>query len=518
MYRIQKYWELGVLVVITLATRLYLLRVYDIELSQDGFEAVRTLTIWQTQGVAALPRDLLDRALLHPLYMLVLATWRVLIPASFDFYLAARFLSTLLACVAVVLLFQLTRDAYGKLAAWCATLFLVFAPSFLWESIAILSSTLFLALYLAVLRDVLAARYARAFVVGWLAALVRYEGVVLIALTFVVLGIRDLCARHFHRNEWWIGIGTVVAFPLTLVVGSVLATGNPLQFISAQSMAGIWLRFLAPGDFFKRGAFFITQYPALFPLPIVWLGVLGVFIALLTQRTRATMLLLLTTVLYVIFFELLVFFNYTTLETRFLMYPGLPLLIFAGVTLASVWSFFHRFDASRLFARSLFRSFALARLTSHVFRFAFFALLVVLLVQSYQQGERGLRFVYNSQISMREMAAEIAQIFPKHRRVNVLAYGGTSGALDIFARQHGLELAFTEFRFAPDENPEQYIIQHQIEFVIYPVGNAFAKAKYPYLMHFETQTHDGVTFQPIVQFATASDNQLYSLWAVTIQQ
>ena len=165
-HRIQKHWELGALIGITLLTRLYLLRVYDIELSQDGFEAVRTLTIWQTQGIAALPHDLLDRALLHPLYMLVLAAWRVLIPAPFDFYLAARFLSTLFACVAVVLLFQLTRDAYGRLAAWCAALFLVFAPSFLWESIAILSSTLFLALYLAVLRALLAERYARAFALG----------------------------------------------------------------------------------------------------------------------------------------------------------------------------------------------------------------------------------------------------------------------------------------------------------------------------------------------------------------
>lgn len=331
-------WESLLLVLMTLGTRLYLLRVYDIELSQDGFAAVRTLTIWQTQGLSALPHDLLDRVLLHPLYMLLLGVWRVLIPASFDFYLAARLLSTLFACVAIVLLFRFTRSAFGRVAAWCATLFLVLAPTLLWESIAILSSTLFLALYIAVLLALLQARHMLAFGLGLLAALVRYEGVVLIALTFSVLLIRDVRARQFRRNDWLVGLALTLAFPLTLIAGSVWVTGDPLQFIGVQSMASIWLRFLAPGDFFKRGTFFITQYPALFPAPIVGLGVVGILIALFIQRTRATMLLLLLSALYILFFELLVFFNYTTLETRFLMYPGLPLLVFAGVTLTSLWS------------------------------------------------------------------------------------------------------------------------------------------------------------------------------------
>ena len=112
------------------------------------------------------------------------------------------------------------------------------------------------------------------------------------------------------------------------------------------------------------------------------------------------------------------------------------------------------------------------------------------------------------------MADELAQILPKNQRVNVLAYGGTSGALDMFARRYSIDLAFTEFRFAPDENPEQYIIDNKIQYIIYPVGNAFAKAKYPYLARFDEQTRNGVTFNPVSQFATKTDNQLYSIWAV----
>jgi len=54
------------------------------------------------------------------------------------------------------------QRAFGEIAAWCAALFLAFAPSFLWESIAILSSTLFLAFYLAVLLALWQARYRRA--------------------------------------------------------------------------------------------------------------------------------------------------------------------------------------------------------------------------------------------------------------------------------------------------------------------------------------------------------------------
>lgn len=500
MHLILSRWRWLVLIAITLAVRLYLLSRFDVELSQDGFEAVRTLTIWQIQGVAGLPRELLDRALLHPLYMLILGAWRILVPASFDFYLAARFLSTIFACIAVVLLFEFTMRAFGEIAAWCAALFLAFAPSFLWESVAILSSTLFLAFYIAVLLALLQSRYRLAALLALLAALIRYEGVVLIALTFVMLFIRDVRARKFHRDDWLVGVMLAFAFPLALIAGSLLATGNPFQFIGAQSMASIWLRFLAPGDFLKRGTFFITQYPALLPAPIVWLGVAGIIIALSRFRTRGTGLLLLIATLYLIFFELLVFLNYTTLETRFLMYPGLPLIVFAGVALAQVQSF----------------------KPGRVPRFTFYALLaalvIVLCLLSFQQGDAGMRFVYNSQISMRQMADEIAQIFPKHQRVNVLAYGGTSGALDLFARQRGIELAFTEFRFAPDENPEQYIIDNQIQFVIYPVGNAFAKAKYPYLARFEEQTHRGVTFKPLTQFATSSDNQLYSIWAIAMTQ
>ncbi len=435
--------------------------------------------------------------------MLVLGVWRVLVPASFDFYLAARLLSTLFACVAIVLVFEFTRRAFGEIAAWCAALFLAFAPSFLWESIAILSSTLFLAFYIAVLLALLQSRYRLAMLMALLAALIRYEGIVLIALTFVMLFVRDFRTRRFQRDDWLICAMLALAFPLVLVAGSLLATGNPLQFIGAQSMASIWLRFLAPGDFLKRGAFFITQYPALLPAPIVWLGVAGIIVALMTHRTRATGLLLLVAALYVLFFELLVFLNYTTLETRFLMYPGFALIVFAGVALAQV------------------ASYAL-RITHYALRMAYSVVLMLsvgtLLVASYQQGDAGIRFVYNSQISMREMADEIAQIFPKHQRVNVLAYGGTAGALDLFARQRGIELAFTEFRFAPDENPEQYLIDNQIQFIIYPVGNALAKAKYPYLARFEEQTQRGVTFKPLTQFATSADNQLYSIWAISLSQ
>ncbi|MCI0478812.1 MAG: hypothetical protein L0Y55_21420 [Anaerolineales bacterium] len=82
---LKQYWEWLILIAVTLTTRLYLLRVYDIELSQDGFDAVRTLTIWQTQGVSAVPRDLIDRFILHPLYMLLLAALRIVTPASIDF-------------------------------------------------------------------------------------------------------------------------------------------------------------------------------------------------------------------------------------------------------------------------------------------------------------------------------------------------------------------------------------------------------------------------------------------------
>jgi hypothetical protein len=492
---LRNHWNWVALVAVVVVTRLYLLRVYDIELSQDGFEAVRTLTIWQTHGASAVPRDLIDRFILHPLYMLLLAALRIITPASIDFYFAARLLSSLIACIAIIVLFEFTRRAFGKIAAWFAALFLAFAPSFLWESIAILSSTLFLALYLAVLLALLQSRYRLAASLALLAALTRYEGIVLIALTFLLLFVRDRRERKFHSADWLICGAFAAGFPLTLMATGALATGNALQFLGSNSMAAIWLRFMAPGDFAKRGAFFVTRYPALFPTPIVWLGVAGAAIALLRRRMRATGLLFLAGVFYLLFFETLVWFNYTTLEVRFLMYPGLPLLVFAGLACHIAFQAVSRI--SRLGANA-----------------ALTIIVIGLCALSYQQGGAGLQFQYNSQSSMREMADELTNFIPPNQPTNVLAYGGTSGALDMLAQQRGIELEFTEFRFAPDENPEQYIVDHKIQFVIYPVGNAFAKAKFPYLARFETQTHGAVTFTPLTQFATTTDNQLYSIWSV----
>jgi hypothetical protein len=491
---LKSHWDWLALTAIALATRFYLLSVYDVEMSQDGFAAVRTLMIWQTQGAGAVPHDLSDRFILHPLYMLLLAALRIVTPASMDFYFAARLLSSLIACVAMIVLFEFTRRAFGRIAAWIAALFLAFAPTFLWESVAILSSTLFLALYLAVLLALLQSRYRLAAFFALLAALTRYEGVVLIALTFLLLLVRDVRERKFRRGDWLACLAFAFAFPVTLMATGGLATSNALQFLGSNSMAAIWLRFLAPGEFSKRAAFFLMQYPALFPVVIVWSGIVGAVVALIRQRTRATALLFLVAVLFLLFFETLVWLNYTTLEVRFLMYPGLPLLVFAGLALNTL----HNWNK-------------IPRLIVNV---GLPIIVAVLCAVSYQQGDTGMQFMYNSQSSMREMADELAQVIPPNQPTNVLVYGGTSGALDLFARQRGIQLSFTEFRFAPDDDPEQYIVDNKIQFVIYPVGNAFAKAKYPYLARFETQTHSAVTFQPLTQFATTTDNQLYSIWSV----
>jgi hypothetical protein len=260
-------------------------------------------------------------------------------------------------------------------------------------------------------------------------------------------------------------------------------------------MASIWLRFLAPGDFWKRAQFFLTQYPALFPAPIVWLGVAGALLTVWRHRTRATTLLFAASALYLLFFETLVWFNYTTLEVRFLMYPGLPLLVFAGIALADA-----RVAAARF-----------SRAGSYL---AVGIVVLGLLASSYAQGDLGMQFVYKMHASQREVAAELAPLVPPHEPTNVLIYAGVSGALDYYARQRDLQLAFTYFRFAPDAAPEQYLAARQVQFVVYPVGNAFAKAKFPELVQFETQTRGAVTFQPLTQFTTTLDSQRYSIWRV----
>ena len=95
-------------------------------------------------------------------------------------------------------------------------------------------------------------------------------------------------------------------------------------------MAAIWLRFLAPGDFFNAPRFSLRVFRALSRLRSFGSVSRARSVAIIRHRTRVTGLLFLTGALYLLFFETLVWLNYTTLEVRFLMYPGLPLLVFAS--------------------------------------------------------------------------------------------------------------------------------------------------------------------------------------------
>ncbi len=218
-------------------------------------------------------------------------------------------------------------------------------------------------------------------------------------------------------------------------------------------------------------------------------------VALIWFRSRATWLFIATALSYWLFFETLVWLNYTTLEVRFLMYPALPLMMF--------WCW------------------GIGILAGYVRKYSRWLPIVVLLFMvafdiqgGLESSIKGMRYLYNSYASQHEVADELAQIIPAHQPTDVLAYTGVAGALDYFARQHGLDLTFNDFRFAPDDAPERYITDHQLRFVIHPRGNAFAKAKFPYLAQFETQTHNGVTFRPLTQFATTLDNQMWSIWAL----
>ena len=263
-------------------------------------------------------------------------------------------------------------------------------------------------------------------------------------------------------------------------------------------MAALWLRALAPGDFLSRAPFFLTQYDQLMPAAVSWLGLSGVGLAILRHRSRTVALLIATSLLFLVFFEMLLWFDYITLAVRFLMYPAFPVLAFAGVALS---------EARR----------ALARVTGwRVPSAALFAgVLLVLAVASYQQGMAGMRFIYNMHASQRQIADELTSIIPANQPTNVMIYAGVSGALDMFARQRNLQLAFSYFRYAPDDHPEQYLLDRHVQFIVYPVGNAFAAAKYPYLARFEEQKRGAVTFRPLGQITTSADGQLYIFWAVS---
>jgi hypothetical protein len=413
-------WRGTLLVLLALAPRLHLIRVFDVELSNDGFDAVNTLSILRTQGVAAVPRELADRFILHPLYMLLLGTLRVVTPNSVDFYLVARVFSALLACLAVCLMFHFARSAFSEGAAWVAALFLAFAPSFLRESASILSSTLFLSLYIAVLVALVGNRYRLAAFLAFLSAITRYEGAVLVGLVLLLLLIRDLRRRRMQVADWLTCLSGALAVPLTILGASWLAAGDPFEFLGAQSMAAVWLRFMAPGDFLSRAAFFVTRYDALFPTPVVWLGVAGMLAAVAAHRCRATAILLATSGLYGVFFWVLAWLNYTTLETRFLMYPGLPLLVFAGLVLNDARQPLERLVSCWMGSGAQGGAAPRRLAIRGDSALAVVAVVGILLVQSYQQGVAGMTFVYNMHAARRQVAEELGRLLPRNQPTNVV--------------------------------------------------------------------------------------------------
>jgi len=488
----------GLLILITLLPRLWLLHEFDVELSNDGFDAIKTLVIARSEGLAAVPRSLVERFVLHPLYMALLFALRLLTPPAVDFYVVARLFSTAMACAAVLVMFRLVRHAFGERSAWYASVLLAFAPTFLWESAAIISSTLFLILYLSVVYALALQRYRLAACLAFFSALTRYEGVVLLGLVLLALSVRDAHSRRLDIKTWLVCLGLAVCAPLVILGASWVMVGNPLGFFGAQSMAGIWLRVIAPGTSVQRGAFFVTRYADLLPLPVVVLGAAGIVLALWRHRKRPLWLLLALLALYLLFFEVLVLLDYTTLEVRFLMYPGLPLLVLAGVVLSEAWEWLLRLVAQKPFSEVVIGG-----------------VLAVLVVMSYRQGTAGMRWTYNGYASQREVVDQLLEFIPPKRPTNVLVYGGTAGALDYFARQENLDLSLYWFRFASEDEPEQFLLDEGISFLIYPANNPFAESKYPYLAQAGAQTRGPVKFEPLTQFETSLDHQAYVIWGAS---
>ena len=518
-----------VVYVVALAPRLYLLARYELELSEDGFAAVKTVHILQTQGFAALPTNLVDRFLLHPLYMSLLGALRLVVPSSADFFVPARLLSVLIASIAVVLMFECVRRSFGELAGWIAALLLSFVPTFLWESISIISSALFLSLYLAVWLALLQERYRVAALLGYLAAMTRYEGLVLIALIALFLLVRDLRRHSFVARDWLAVLGSACAFALSLLALGWLWEGNPLQAFQANAMAAVWLRTLAPADWVGRAQYFIMGYPKLFPLALIWIGIAGAVLAVSRHRGRATLLLLVTFVVYVLFDETLVWFDLTTLEERFLLYPALPFLAFAGLGIAEAyrlamrlgrapWSAGPGLSDRRADSGEPGATKPLRRAPSRLVTCAAASLALVILLasfskESWQRANAGMLWIHGNHASQEEVADQLAAVIPAHQPARIVVYAGTSNVLEHFARQRGLDLHMSFFRFIPEDGAEQFLLDSGVEYVLFPRGNGFARAKYPYLDQSERQPHAAVTFVPIVQFTTASNDQEHILFA-----
>lgn len=491
------------LFVISLGIRFFFMFAFPIEINHDGFVLSKEVEHLALTGshLSGVPKYILPT--------LLLLTLRVLFPVSIDTFIIGGVLSAVTSSLAVVIIYLIGRDMFDRLSGVIGAAFLSVSPHFLLESSSTSSAPIFCLLYVLTLWLTFRHRYRLASVCAALSMLSRYEGLTLFVFVFIALAFQSRqTANPLPRSIFSFHAGMFGCSVAIIVMCSYLITGNPLAFLDEQSFPALQLSVFWPGNFVYHMYIFFRFDMALTPI-IAFLGLIGMIERVLNSRGQNECLLIVMFVIFTFFYAGLLFLNKVNIEWRYLTYPGVVLYIFGGYLLSS-W-------IGRMTSQSEPSAHPLHDGKMWALRFPAIAIIVIIpLLISFRQGYQDCNRLYEHLVAQDEVADHLARVSARNKKIRVVVYASDVDTFMPYARQKGLVLDYLGWEYLPEDSPETFVLENDFDYLIYPVHNGWARARFPYLSIASGQIdRNGVKFVAVDQFTTQVGGLEYIIWSVS---
>ena len=461
-----------------------LLLKFNMETTEDGFGNIQVVDSVLKQGYHGQ-----GKYLLHPT---LLAGVKVLLPEAFDTSLVGRGISALAGSMAVGLLFLLVSNVFDRKTAILSAVLLFVSPWAVLNDTSTLNASPFLFVYLLFILFYLRKNWLLCSFMSSGACMIRYEGIVLVVFLFITL-LNEWRLKRIGSSKAALCIFLNAVGPGTWIMKSYFLSGNLFRFLGTQRTD----RFIAEMPFrygdlpellFKISYFTAGTYFALTPL-VAFLGVIGFGLILKEQWNRNTQTLGLLFLSYTVFYLILGFVDKVNPELRYLLFPGITLIVFAAYALARIG--FSLYNGLRL--EGLQRRGRLYRMGVMV---CFLAILALPIGISAFMGYNITANGY-TQNRCQEIIAKELEAINEPGTVKKIVVSRNAGALGMFGFQQGLWVEFIHAFNIPDQGSEKFLIDQGVEYIVYTKDDPRTMRIFPYLNEGSVQEKFGLVFEPI---------------------
>ena len=457
---------------------------FNLEIHEDGFGIVKEVDSILQDGYLGG-----TKYFLHPL---LLAGLNVLLPESVDTSTTGRFFSILLGSTSVVLMYLLVTSLFNQRIALLSAVLLLVSPWAVYNDLSTINASLFLSAYLAFFLFYCRNNWVACSLFACVAGITRYEGIVLILFLFVAL-IHQARLRRIGPSTLTLSTLLLLLVPLTWILHSYLGTGELFQFIGKQRTNRIAYEILLRSGSlgpraFQSAYFVVGYYFAITPL-VSYLAILGFAWVVKERWERNTKVLVQLFLGYVVFYLILSVFNKVNPEARYLLYPGLTLIVFASYALGRINTLlggtFKTVTAGR---KILLRRF-----------FAHGTLLVINLTPIMVSAWMAYNLSADqfSRIRLQKsVVQELAALLDPGKPHNVVV-SRYSGALYAFAKQNGLNCRLVSIHDLPLKGTMSYLIEKEIDYMVYIKNDPRSMRVFPHLNGISEQRKDRIVFRPV---------------------